>query len=154
MRANSQHVKGFTLIELLVVIAIIGVLSSVVLAALNTARGKGSDATIKSNLDSLRTQSVMTYDSNGAYGASGAAYSGTCIQGATFPQTAGASYLKAIQSVTGTMPTGCNGTINDTQWLIYVPLATNSANAWCVDYTGSSKQSVTSSINSSTYVCP
>lgn len=57
--------RGFTLIELLVVIAIIGILSSIVLSSLNTARNKGGDAAVKSNLEQARTQSELFYDSNG-----------------------------------------------------------------------------------------
>lgn len=60
--------KGFTLIELLVVIAIIGILSSVVLASLNSARNKGSDAAIKANLANARAQAELYADDNsGSY---------------------------------------------------------------------------------------
>jgi len=59
--------KGFTLIELLVVIAIIGILSSVVLSSLNSARQKARDAQRVSNLTQIRTALEMYYHDNGSY---------------------------------------------------------------------------------------
>ena len=59
--------RGFTLIELLVVIAIIGILSSVVLASLNSARQKGRDARRLSDVKQLRTAMDLYYDSTQFY---------------------------------------------------------------------------------------
>ncbi len=57
--------KGFTLIELLVVISIIGVLSSVVLASLNTARAKARDAKRKMDMKTISTALQLYYDKFG-----------------------------------------------------------------------------------------
>ena len=64
---NTKWQKGFTLIELLVVVAIIGLLSSVVLASLNTARSKARDARRLSDIKQLQIAIEMYYDSNGFY---------------------------------------------------------------------------------------
>ena len=59
--------SGFTLIELLVVIAIIGILSSVVLASLNSARKKSRDARRVGDIKQLQLALEMYYDSNASY---------------------------------------------------------------------------------------
>jgi prepilin-type N-terminal cleavage/methylation domain-containing protein len=58
--------NGFTLIELLVVIAIIGLLSSLAVVSLSSARNKAYDAQIKSDLSQIRTWATLTYE-NGIY---------------------------------------------------------------------------------------
>ena len=70
--------KGFTLIELLVVIAIIGILSSIVMASLNSARGKARDARRIHDVAQIRTAFFLYYDTYGHWmqSGSGCGYSG------------------------------------------------------------------------------
>lgn len=56
--------SGFTLIELLVVISIIGLLSSIVLASLSSARTKSRDAQRTLSIKQLQTALELYYDSN------------------------------------------------------------------------------------------
>lgn len=67
MKTCFKSSKGFTLIELLVVIAIIGVLSSVVLASLNSARNKAKDAIIKQAMTQVGSLMALNYGDYGSY---------------------------------------------------------------------------------------
>jgi prepilin-type N-terminal cleavage/methylation domain-containing protein len=59
----KKNKKGFTLIELLVVIAIIGILATIVLVSLNTARQKARDARRSSDVRQIALAMEMYYDS-------------------------------------------------------------------------------------------
>ncbi len=66
--------KGFTLIELLVVIAIIGILSTLAVVALNTARQKSRDAKRVSDIKQIQTALELFFgDKSNAYPSAAAA---------------------------------------------------------------------------------
>ncbi len=79
-----QNKKGFTLIELLVVIAIIGLLSTLAVVALNSARSKARDAKRIADIKQIQTSLELYFNDQSGYpaatatlGLSGAACLGT-----------------------------------------------------------------------------
>jgi len=70
--------KGFTLIELLVVIAIIGILATIVLVSLNSARQKARDTRRIGDMRQIALALEMYYDDNSTTGYPGDADATTC----------------------------------------------------------------------------
>ncbi|MFA6514572.1 MAG: prepilin-type N-terminal cleavage/methylation domain-containing protein, partial [Patescibacteria group bacterium] len=63
----KQNKKGFTLIELLVVIAIIGLLSTLSILALNSARARARDAKRIADVKQIQTALELYYNDTGDY---------------------------------------------------------------------------------------
>ena len=117
---GHEHARGFTLIELLVVIAIIGILSSVVLASLNSARNKGNDAAIKGNLATVQVQSEIFYDS-------GSTYASMCSN-TTITQA-----ISAAGTASGATAQ-CYSDANE--YVAAAKLKSDNTQWWCIDYKG------------------
>jgi len=151
--------EGFTLIELLVVIAIIGVLASVVLVSLNSARKKGKDAAVISDVEQART----TIES----GWNGKTYTDLVAGASTSAVGPNASLISQLANdaanqnslPTNANPTGLNisttASGNVTTYAIYGMLVSTKAPAtqmyFCIDSTGRANQSNTQNSGAS---CP
>jgi prepilin-type N-terminal cleavage/methylation domain-containing protein len=141
---SKTNTRGFTLIELLVVIAIIGILASVVLASLNSARDKGSDAALKGALAQFRAQAELYYD-----GVGNRTYTGLCAHASVSAIRANA-LANAYQN---------NATVcNDASGAYAIQGDLKSAGGsgsryWCVDSTGKAGPATASALGTAT-ACP
>ncbi len=160
MSSKRHKEKGFTLIELLMVIAIIGLLSAIVLGALNQGRDKAKDARIKQDLNSVRSLAELYYSHFNSYRrVTGGDYSGNCLtstamfadSGATGAAKSAADQIAAaiadawgqngnIAYSTG-QNTGklCRVSGDGQRWMVSVRFKGND-NHWCVDSAGRAEE--------------
>ncbi|MDE1919735.1 MAG: type II secretion system protein [Patescibacteria group bacterium] len=146
----NNRSRGFTLIELLVVIAIIGILSAVVLASLNTARSKGNDAAIQSDLSTIQTEAEIYYGGTGNNSYGPAATSCTAAGSMFVVDTTIAKAITGADSANGAGTMVCNASA--TAYAVSSTLSTDPTRSWCVDSTGGSSKSTTA-LGTNT-VCP
>lgn len=105
---RNTNQKGFTLIELLVVIAIIGLLASVVLLALNSARSKARDSKRVADVRQLSTALELYFNDNNRYPTVTEFAAGTSGSGTIYLAT---QYIGQIPAA----PTPADGTCTTVQ---------------------------------------
>lgn len=149
--SSSRSLRGFTLIELLVVIAIIGVLASVILTSLSSAKNKSVDARTKANLSNLRSQAELYHTVSGSYRGEVNAIAATSSQvvcqtdGTVFNSTDGiGGKIEIISDQNDPDIWTVTCALGDTpdSWAVSMPL--KGGGEWCVNYQGIAKEGAAS----------
>ncbi len=144
---------GFTLIELLVVIAIIGILSTIVLSSLSSARAKGYDAKTKMQLSGFRAaaENYFTGQNPNGYASEGATIS-DCGSG-MFNDVDPKDGSPELYIDSGNLPNNTQVYCGATQFEYAVKATLYSGDQyWCVDSKGASR-AISGTPNSGTF-CP
>ncbi len=133
--SQNMFARGFTLIELLVVIAIIGILASVVLASLNTARDKGTNASIESSISGSRSAGEIYFsDASNTYEVDNATDS-VCLTDDVAANKGILRLLVAADASNGAGSVVCND--DPSSWAAAAQLiGSDSGNYFCADSTG------------------
>ena len=158
MNSSKISPRGFTLIELLVVISIIGMLASIVLVSLRSAKDKAADARIQEDMLQVRNEIALYQNNNSTFFSGGDGPAACSLFYSNYQQEIflDQNIIRSIndallQSGKSLGDAECSAGL--AFFVISVPLKSDPVNkAWCVDSQSASKaEQRGNSLNNTTY---